>query len=142
MSPLHVRSKVYIAHFHVRSKVCIAPFFMRSKVCIFAPHLDGSIAAFAPHMERSHSDFAPHVERRHNFRDQKIAISANFVGKVLHITYIWGVIWPIWPLLIIKIFWGKVPLRPKFWEKYKKTLRKQKLHLLWFGPDESKIIYM
>ena len=49
-SPLHVRSKVWMAPFHVRSN-----------------------ADFALHMEGSHADFAPHMEWRHNFRDQKIA---------------------------------------------------------------------
>ena len=39
MSPLDVRSKVYMAPFHVRSKVCIAPINVPRKVCKFAPHI-------------------------------------------------------------------------------------------------------
>ena len=66
VSPLHVRSKVFMAPFHVRS---IGPFYVWTKDCKFARHLEGSNA-----------DFAPHMQRRHSFRDKqiaKIAKSAN-----------------------------------------------------------------
>ena len=91
MSPVHVRSEVFMAPFHVRSKVCIAPFQVRSKFAVFAMHMYGSNADFAPHMEGSHADFALHMERRHSFRDKiltKIAISANFEKLFCQTTYI------------------------------------------------------
>ena len=103
-----------MAPFNVWGKVCIAPIHVRSKVCKFAPHMDGSNAYFAPHMEGRHADFTPHMEQRHSFRDKIIAETAIvlpiFKGNYWKPPISYKFIWPMWPLLGMKIFWGRVPL--------------------------------
>ena len=60
----------------------------------------------------SHVDFAPRMERGHSCRDQTIANFCQFSKRILltHL-FFWEFIWTMWPLLWIKIFWERVPLK-------------------------------
>ena len=112
----------------VRSQVCMAPFYVRSQVCIAPINVRNKFANFAQHMEGSHADYALHMERRHSFREQKNNLNCHFCqifNKFNFDTpYFWGVLWPIWPLLRIQIFWGRVPWRTLshiYWVSSKKV---------------------
>ena len=93
MSPLHVRSKVCMGPFNVRSKVCIAPIHWQSKFVDFTPHVEGTNAdLFSGSRKYLKLLFLPNF-----FKKIKTPIFKEFI-------------WPMWILLIIKIFWGRVPL--------------------------------
>ena len=114
--PIYVRSKVCIAPFHVWSKVYIAPFHVWRKVSISSFFLlctwKGAMLTLLHTWKRAmqtllctlSGDIVSETKKR-----QKLPFLPIFTNNFNH-TFLMTM-WPMWQLLRIIFFWGRVPLK-------------------------------